>query len=253
MAENVLKLKKEAIRLGMDKSEARGANRSTLESFIASASKSPAKKKGGTVAKKKATATPKKGKVAAKKNSTTATKSRSKSAPAAKSAKAGKAKRPTAAKNTGNGGRHMIGSLDFSVTDGWNPRDGSPVAVIFKALKKARGDVNKAFEALRPDVRDFVSSKKADGTKRTKDEMLAMLRYRINRTKFQFALQTGQHVSSTDRVEYGTGDYASTRKKGARRAAKTSTKRASTRAKASTRKPNTRSTKKAGRKPAKRR
>lgn len=232
MAENVLKLKKEAIRLGMAKSDARTATRSVLENFISSAGKNGvAKKKAATTAKKKAAP------AKAKKTATTAKKTRPKSAPAAKkSATTGKAKRPAAArKNTtnGSGGRHLIGSLDFSVEDGWNPREGSPVAVIFKALKKARGNVDKTFDALKGDVRDFVSTKKADGTKRTKDEMLAMLRYRINRTRFQFALQTGQHESSTDRVQYGTGDYATVRKVKPKRTAK----RTTAKAKPNTRKP----------------
>ncbi len=235
---DILKLKKQAISLGMDKSEARGANRSTLQKFIDGAGKggkAPAKKKSGgtTVAKKKA-------------NSTT-TSTRKKTAPAAKkSATTGKAKRAAKPKaNASNGGgRNMIGKLDFSVTDGWNPRSGSPVETIFRAIKKHKGNVDKAFETLKPNIRDFVSTKQANGTKRTKDEMERMLRYRINRTIWQFAMQTGQHEASTDRVQYGTGAYATTRKKATRKASS---------AKRNT-KPNTRkAARKGGRKTAKKR
>jgi hypothetical protein len=230
MATDVLKLKKQAISLGMDKSQARSANRSTLEAFIAKAGKPKssgvAKKKGTTVAKKKA--------APAKKGNRPTGKAK---APAAKkSATTGKAKRANSRKvvNSGNGGRHVIGSLDFSVTEGWAPREGSPVAVIFKALKKCKGNVDRTFDALAPNYRDFVSARKADGSKRSKDEMLTMLRYRINRTKFQFALQTGQHQSSTERVQYGTGDYASTRKKKAtpKRNIKPNTRKAPAKSKA---------------------
>jgi len=215
MASDLIKLKKEAIKLGMDKSTARGANRSTLQNFIDGAGKAPAKKKGSTTT------------TAAKKKASTSSTTRKKAAPAAKkSASTGKAKRaavkPKAKRNSSNdGGRNMIGSLDFTVEDGWNPRANSPVAVIFKAIKKTKGNVDKAFDILAPNVRDFVSTKKADGTKRTKDEMHKMLRYRINRTIWQFAMQTGQHEASTNRVEYGTGDYASKTRKPARKAANT--------------------------------
>ena len=217
MASDLIKLKKEAIKLGMDKSTARGANRSTLQNFIDGAGKAPAKKKGSTTT------------TAAKMKASTSSTTRKKAAPAAKkSASTGKAKRAAvkpkakARRNSSNdGGRNMIGSLDFTVEDGWNPRANSPVAVIFKAIKKTKGNVDKAFDILAPNVRDFVSTKKADGTKRTKDEMHKMLRYRINRTIWQFAMQTGQHEASTNRVEYGTGDYASKTRKPARKAANT--------------------------------
>lgn len=208
MAESVLVLKKKAIAAGMSKTDAIKADRSTLENFISSNSKSgstaPAKKKATSAApaaKKKATTAPARKAPVAKK----ATPAR-KSAPAAKkSATTGKAKRPTA---TSDSGRNMIGSLNFSNTDGWNPREGSPVNDIFKALKKSRGDVDKATALLLPNAKDFVSLKKSDGSKRTKDEVASLLRYRVNRTKFEFARRTGQHESSGNRVQYGTGAYA---------------------------------------------
>lgn len=154
-------------------------------------------------------------KAAAAKKKTTARKSASgnssgrKSAPA-RSKKSGTAKRQTTTATSGSryvpkGGRNTLDSVDFNSTDGWNPREGSAPDRIIRALKKARGNREKAFEALKGDVKDFVNPKKADGTKRTKDEMHDMLKYRISRTLWDFAMRTGQHESATNRVEYGTG------------------------------------------------
>ena len=203
MAANILKLKKDAVKAGMPKAEAMKATRPTLEAFLSEAASGGSKKK--VPAKKKAAPAKKK----ATKNSTPAAK---KSAPGAKKSatpkKAGKPKRQTSQ----DGGRNMVGSLDFSVTEGWNPREGSPVAVIFKALKKNRGNVAKTVEQLLPNVKDFVSSKKKDGTKRDKQEMRNQLLYRVNRTRWEFARRTGQHDPSENRVEYGTGPYAQANK-----------------------------------------
>jgi hypothetical protein len=214
MAESVLVLKKKAIAAGMSKTDAIKADRSTLENFISKNSKSgstaPAKKKATgtrTVAKKKTTTAKAPAKQAPVAKKATATR---KATPAAKkSTTTGKAKRSPA---TSDAGRHMIGSLNFSDTEGWNPREGSPVNDIFKALKKCRGDVDKATALLMPNAKEFVSLKKADGTRRTKAEIGKLLRYRVNRTKFEFARRTGQHESSANRVQYGTGDYASASK-----------------------------------------
>ena len=101
-------------------------------------------------------------------------------------------------------GRHIIGDVDFNETDGWNPRPGSAPDRIIKALKKKRGNREAAFKLLLPKVGDFVAAKKQDGKKRSKDEMEAMLRYRISRTLWDFAMRTGQHEASDERAEYGT-------------------------------------------------
>ena len=223
MAESVLELKKRAKKAGMPTDEARKATRAQLEDFLSNGS-GPVKKKG---AAKKTTTTAKK----SSKNSTTK-KSAQKTAPAAsrkaKSATTGKAKR--AASNGNGSGRHMVGTLDFNETDGWNPRENSPVNAIFKALKRFKGNVDKATDHLMPNARDFVSTKKADGSKRTKGEIEKLLRYRVLRTRFEFARRTGQHESSAERVEYGTGDYATTRskKKGRKAAPAKNTRKAST-------------------------
>ena len=145
--------------------------------------------------------------------------------PAAKSSK-GKAKRSatTTAKSNGKSGRHLIASVDFNETEGWNARAGSAPDRIVKALKKSKGNREKAFDILKPDVWDFVGKVKRNGDKRTKDEAHAMLKYRIARTLWDFARQTGQHKISTNRIEYGTGPNAS--KATQRKLAKRSTAKA---------------------------
>jgi hypothetical protein len=242
MATPILKLKKDAVSAGMDKDKARSAHRAELEAFIANKSKRTAPAKKGAVKKSttKATTTRKPAAPARKApvRKTAATKPAAKKpvpakAPAARSA----AKRPATKANAngnGNGGRHSIATLDFSATDGWNPRPGSQVEVIFRTLKKFRGDVSKTFDALLPRIDEFVSKSKRDGSRRTKDEKQSMLRYRISRTKFDFAVKTNQHESATDRVEYGTGQYATTRAKKATPARRTAAKPAARRTSSAT-------------------
>jgi hypothetical protein len=147
-------------------------------------------------------------------------------------------------------GRHTIDRVNFSNTDGWNPREGSAVEEIWMALKKAKGDREKAFQTLKSRVWDFVGKTKADGSKRPKSEepggAYHMLRYRISRTLFDFAVATGQHESSKNRIEYGTGPHAGNGRKSkpkARQAVKKATakpaaiKRGRGRPKGSTNKP----------------
>lgn len=136
-------------------------------------------------------------------------------APAAKST-TGKAKRPST--TSGKSGRNLLGSVDFNKTKGWSPRAGSAPDRIIKALKKARGNRESAFNALRADVWDFVGKVRRNGEKRTKAEAEAMLRYRISRTLFDFACQTGQHKVSTNRIQYGTGPHAQNGRKTRRKA-----------------------------------
>ena len=115
-----------------------------------------------------------------------------------------KAKKSATKNVNGNGGRHLLDGIDWSKTEGWNPREGSPPDRIIKALKKNKGDREKVFENLKSDIWDFMGKQKRNGEKRTKAEAEEMLRYRISRTAWQFGLQTGQHEVASDRAEYGT-------------------------------------------------
>lgn len=128
--------------------------------------------------------------------------------------------------------RNTLGRPNFSKTDGWNPREGSAVEEIWLALKRAKGDRDKAFEALKKDVWLYVGKTKADGTKRPRTEEAGgayhMLRYRISRTLFDFMLQTDQHDVAEGRVPYGSGTNGN-KSKPARKAAVTkATKRTAT-------------------------
>jgi hypothetical protein len=165
-------------------------------------SRRPAKKKGRIIKKKATRATKPTRAAKPKKNSGV------KSKPAATSRKSGKAKRTTAGTTNGyvpKGGRNLLDSIDFNYTEGWNAREGSAPSVIISALKKARGNREKAFEALKGNLWDFVGKIKQNGDKRTKPEAEEMLRYRISRTLWDFAMRTGQHEKAKNRVEYGTG------------------------------------------------
>jgi hypothetical protein len=175
---------------------------SALEKVIADSSNSSKLRKKGAVKKV--------GRKAVAKKKTTTTRTSAKASPRkasapAKSRTSGKAKRPSNSTSTAKGGRNTLDSVDFSQTEGWNPRDGSAPDRIIKALKRFRGNRTKVFDHLRPDIADFVSAKKANGEKHTKASREAMLRYRISRTAWDFAMRTGQHEASSNRVEYGTG------------------------------------------------
>jgi hypothetical protein len=206
-------LRRKAIAAGVPVSKARKASAQELRDLIAANGKP--RKASAVKAVRKATR-----KSAVKKSAT-------RRAPAAKSTQ-GKAKRPVStAQRNGKSGRNIIESVNFSKTDGWNPRPGSPPDRIIKALKKAKGNREKAFDALVGDVWDFMGRTKRNGTKRTKAEAQAMLRYRIARTLFDFVIKTGQHKVSQNRIEYGTGENATTatKRKLAKSRAKTPVKR----------------------------
>jgi len=109
------------------------------------------------------------------------------------------------AATNGDAGRHVLRGIDYSVTDNWNARPGSIPDLIIKSLKKYRGDREKVFNALVDDIWSYVGRKMADGSKRTMASAEDMLRYRISRTAWDFAMKTGQHEAATNRAEYGQG------------------------------------------------
>jgi hypothetical protein len=117
-------------------------------------------------------------------------------------------KAATKAKASGyeaKGGRNVLDGVNYSLTDGWNARPGSAPDTIIKALKRFKGDREKVFDYLVGDIGDFVKPKKRDGSKWAKGEREQMLRYRIARTAWDFALKTDQHEKAENRVQYGTG------------------------------------------------
>ena len=228
-------LRKEAKGMGIPATAIRGAeNARELQAIInehsgGGNSKPKATKK--VVAKKKGAV-----KKSAAKKSAVKKSASSKSAPA----KSKTAKRPTTAKRTtakrdGDSGRYLLEGVNYSNTDGWNPRKGSAPDRIVNALRKFKGNRSKVFDFLKGDVYDFAGRKKRDGSKRTKAEAEAMLVYRIARTDWDFALKTGQHEKSENRVEYGTGGTGAGTFK--RAGAKKSATKSNSSAKKSTTKP----------------
>jgi hypothetical protein len=205
-------LRKQAKNLGIAVAEIREASSvEKLQALIdAHGSNGTASKPRKKAAVKKAVAKKSVAKSSAAKKSAS-----SKATPAKSTRKSGTAKRSSAAKRStskvstsgyvAKGGRNLLDGVNYGETDGWNARNGSAPDRIVKALKKFRGNREKAFDFLVGDVWDFVGKKFRDGTKRTKADAEGMLRYRISRTAWDFARATGQHDPATNRVQYGTG------------------------------------------------
>jgi len=127
----------------------------------------------------------------------------------------------TPASTNGDAGRIELGDVDFSVTDGWNARPGSAPDRIIGALRRFKGNRAKVFDFLSGDVWEFVGRKLRDGSRRSQASADDMLRYRISRTAWDFAIKTGQHEKSTNRAEYGTGTRKPTKAKPTRKATRT--------------------------------
>ena len=216
MAINIMKLRAQAKALGIKGDVLTSGSRSDLEKAIAkvngSGSAKPVVKKrrpktsASAPVKKRGPGRPRKTETEAPKRKPG--RPRKTEATAAAPKKRG---RPPKAGNS-SVGRATIGKIDYTVeSNAWNPRHNTPVDRIFRSLKKHRDNAEKVFTELASHIKEWnlVSSKKADGSRRSKGEMEAMLRYRINRTRFEFATRTGQHKKGTKRVKYGEGDYAS--------------------------------------------
>src|SRR5215471_2384426 len=150
-----------------------------------------------------------------------------KSASSTKAPARSQARRPARKPQADDAGRFLLESIDYSITDGWNPRPGSPPDRIVKALRKFRGSREKVFEFLKADVYDFVDANKPRSQRRPKSEALTMLKYRIARTDWEFATRTDQHQKSQNRAEYGSqsGNGNSRQKAAPRKAAATPAKR----------------------------
>jgi len=212
MATTLGQLRQFAKSLDIPVGDIRGASSEELQALI-----SEKLNGGGTKApaRKTRTAPARKTTVARK------TAASAKSKPAAKST-TGKAKRSTS--GTGNGsGRHLLVDVDYNQTENWNAREGSAPDLIVKALRRFKGNRAKVFDALVPKIGTFVNPKDSQGRKRSKENAEEMLRYRISRTAWDFAMKTGQHEKSTDRVEYGSNATQKTARK-ATGSSRTSTK-----------------------------
>lgn len=223
MPENILTLRKRAADAGMK--DAKTAKREEMEAFLTKREKAnprkaaaaPAKKAAGKAAPARKSNSKSSGKAAPAK-ATPPKKAASTKSPAKSTSKSGTAKRTPSAAKANNGaadlgvGRAMIDvkSLDFKGydTDAWKPREGKSTAIFFKALVRAKGNVEKAAESLTDQLNTLVPAKAPDGTKRTMEQRRSLLRFNLNRTLWRFAMATGQHTKGGNRHKYGTGDYA---------------------------------------------
>jgi hypothetical protein len=199
-------LRKEAKELGIPFSQLRGL---TTEDEIQAVIDAHTGKSKTRVVKKKTVV---KKKNSGRKSTSTRKSAERKSAPAKSTGKSGTAKRQTTAKKAtrkatkeSDSGRNLLEDVDFTVTEGWNPREDSAPDRIVRALRKHRGNRAKAFDTLVGDLWDFVSKKNSKGEKRSKAEGEWQLRYRISRTAWDFAKRTGQHEPSGNRAVYGEG------------------------------------------------
>ena len=227
MASKIATLRAEAKAAGIPFSELRGLTQEDeIQAVIDRHTGSTMTRPRKAVAKKKSTTASRKARVSRARKSGTARKASARKSAPARSAKTGTAKRQATAKkttakrstarkstatarrnSTDNGGRNLLNGVDYSVTDGWNPREGSAPDLIQKALKRFKGNREKAFDYLvdNYDLKDFVAPTDSRGRRRKKAEMEWQLRYRISRTAWDFAKRTGQHEPSTSRAVYGEG------------------------------------------------
>lgn len=223
----LMQLRASAKALGIPASEVRAASSADELQSLITAAVVGGNSSGATVAKKKrgrpkgstnrkATATKPKRKVGRPKGSTT--KSTTKATPKARRA---------SSNGDGNGGRHLLGKINWSKTAGWNPREGSTPDVIVETLKKFKGDRSKTFTALVKRLDKLVPAKTRNGRKRSKQDREDYLMYLIHRNAWAFALATEQHKKSENRADYGTAGTGtgSFRRKGSRGRPKAETTR----------------------------
>jgi hypothetical protein len=129
----------------------------------------------------------------------------SKSVPAKSTRGRTQAKRPTTAHDD-DLKRNLLNGVDYGIEhEDWNPRPGSIPDQIVKALKRFRGNRKKVYEFLLPNINQIVKPTNRNGRKLTKDEQRDMLKYRISRTAWEFAMRTEQHDKAEGRVKYGEG------------------------------------------------
>lgn len=241
-------LKREALKAGMK--DARGASRDELEAFLSGGKKGTSAKK--TVAKKvpvkkattrKASTGKASTRQAPARKAPTARKASARKAPArattrkaatratASTRKAttkatSKTTAKTKATSNGSNGWSRVEKLDWVGYDkeAWNPRDESVVGIIFKSLKKFRGNRTKTFDALKSQINTLAPKTSRLGNKRTKAEQENWLRYRINQTVHNFATKTGQHQVGTGRKPYERNGKPKASAARARKAAPAATK-----------------------------
>ena len=195
-------LKREARRAGVPAKDLRTATTpKQVRALIADASGngSGTKARGKRIVKKAVAATKK----STARKGTVRKSASSTSAPATGRKNSGTAKRRATAP-ADDSGRNLLGNIDWRDTDGWNPRDGSVPDIVVKALRKAKGDRERTFNALIGQLNTLVPVKTRNNVKRSKSDREQYLRYLIARNAWAFAIATGQHEKAENRAEYGS-------------------------------------------------
>jgi len=221
-------LRKQAKEMGISPAVLRRATTAAeLERAISDekAHSRPRKKSGGRPVKKSSRTTTARKKSTTRTSTTRKASGRKASTPA-KSNRATKAKRSS--NSNGDAGRFTLERVNFKKKDGWNPREGSPPDLIIKSLAKHKGDRTAVFNELKKKVWTFVDIRTRNKRDRKSlEDAYAMLRYRISRTAWDFAMRTGQHEPSSNRVRYGDGDTGTGvfKRAGSRKASKPAAKK----------------------------
>jgi hypothetical protein len=117
-----------------------------------------------------------------------------------------------------HGGRNLIDDSAIDWTAEWNVS--GIRGEIFKALKKAKGDTDKTYDALESRATEFWKKNRA-GDRILKDRALAILRWNISRVKFDFVMATKQHKVSK---KFGTLGTTAPKPKTARKPTRTAAK-----------------------------
>ena len=132
-----------------------------------------------------------------------------KKTPAAKSPARGEAKRSssggstrksvTPASSNGKPGRNLIDRKQIDWTLDWAGGTKGNRGIIFKALRKHRGNYEKVYAALKADARKMFPKNTKTGERYSADKSRAQLKWYIGRTAFDYVTATKQHQKSTNR------------------------------------------------------
>lgn len=213
----------------------RAASKSSNSKTPAKRASAPARKSTSTAkaSGSRTSAPAKRGSAAKRQTTTTARK------PAAQTRKPAQTVAPKRSNSKSNGQGRIPLPSRARWNEPFNTREGSVAEEIFLALKSNKGDAEATFNSLKGRALKLAGTGRG-GVKRSKEEALAWLRYRINRIKFDYLTKTGQHEPGTDRIAYGTGERAKGNGNGGGRgksAAKAPAKRAAAQSRSAARKP----------------
>jgi hypothetical protein len=135
--------------------------------------------------------------------------------PKAQSRRKASVTEPKASSNgNGDAGRNLIDKSAIDWKAEWAGGQSGNRGLIMKALRRFKGDYKKVIAHLRdnPGESKMYPKSSKTGKRYTKSEALAMLKWHVGRTAFDFVTATGQHDKATNRK----GDKRTTGRKGYR-------------------------------------